>query len=224
LNPAVDAAAAETIANRLCADWPDLFRRSDDALTSAITGEQVPLRLGDLILQVAEDVAIVQVDQGVDWIAYLNLCSPSHWSAESKIGKSFFATHEPIPGFERVNAVAGAMVDSMIRRGPFVRFVWGLESDDRLNHHPEPPPGEDPIEWHGRQFERGWVVRFERQTVWGLPNLNAALFVIRVGFVSSETVLADPASFESLCAAVRSMSPEARLYKGVNGFLEAVCG
>ncbi len=222
LDPVVASAAAESIARSLCADWPELFTREGDLLNCAATGENVAVTLDDLLLQVSEDVAIVQVEDGVDWISYLNLCSPSHWAAESKIGSSFFKTHLPIPGFERVNAAAGAMVDSMVRRGPYVRFVWGVESDDRPNHHPVPPPGQDPAEWHGRQFEKGWTVRFERQVVWGLPEVNAALFVIRVGLVPPVNVMAAQGSFEALCSAVRSMSPASLEYKGLQGFLASV--
>ena len=97
-----------------------------------------------------------------------------------------------------------------------MRFVWGVESDDRLNHHPEPPPGSDPEQWHGRLFDKGrfWV-RTERQCVWGLPEVNAALFTIRVGYVPDDEVLANYTLRTSLRAAVKSMSAEAREYKGL---------
>ena len=221
LRPEVEAAAADLICQRLLVEHPSLFEERSDGLYSELTGEIVRSDLDALALQIPEDLAIVQLTDHGDRIAYLNLCSPSHWAGESKIGRSFFETHLPIPGFERVNAVAPAMVDSMVRKGPFVRFVWGLESDDRLNHHPEPPLGEEPLLWNGRQFERGWWVRTERQVVWGLPSVNAALFVIRVGFVASAVVLNSEGLLNSLVSAVRSMSPEARNYKGVGHFLES---
>ena len=80
--------------------------------------------LEDAAMRVAEDFAIVSTDRGRDWVSFLHLCSPSHWAAEERIGKSFFDIHRAVPEFERVNAVSTSLVQSMIRRGPFVRFVW----------------------------------------------------------------------------------------------------
>lgn len=222
LRPEVEGAVIELITERLVAENPECFRRQADRLECGLTAETITPALDALALQIPEDFAIVQLEENGDRNAYLNLCSPSHWAGESKIGRSFFETHLPIPGFDRVNAVASALVDSMIKRGPYVRFVWGVESDDRLNHHPEPPPGEDPVIWHGREFEKGWFVRTERQVVWGLPNVNAALFVIRVGFVTSEFISNSPGLLNSLVSSVRSMSPEAQAYKGVDGFLASL--
>lgn len=211
------AAIAERIGKYVqrCDLRPDV-----EAAVLDVFSNELGQRFSDLesaALSVQEDFAIVQVDGDRDSLAYLHLCSPSHWAAEAKIGKSFFTIHEPIPGFERVNAVARGLVDAMVNRGPFVRFVWGVESDNRLNHHPEPPPDFDPRQWHGRNFNDGqfWV-RTERQTVWGLPHVNAALFLIRVGHVAGEDVMADDALRSSLVLALKSMSPEARAYKGID--------
>ena len=222
LDPLVEKAVVQFIRSKLVGDWPNLFDPRGDNLWCNLTQELVQADLGELLLQIEEDLAIVQVDGDRDWISYLNLCSPSHWSPEVKAGKSFFDAHVPVPGFERVNAVSKAMIDSMIHRGPFVRFVWTLESDDRLNHHPEAPPGVNPADWYGRQFERGWVIRTERQISWGLPEVNAAMFFIRVGFVSAEVIRSSPGLWDSLLSAIRTM-PEASLnYKGASGFLEKV--
>jgi hypothetical protein len=107
-------------------------------------------------------------------------------------------------------------VDAMVNKGPFVRFVWGIESDARPNHHPDPPPGEDSKVWDGRDFSQGrfWV-RAERQVIWGLPDVNAALFTIKVCHTPGEEVLADPSMRDSLISALESMSPESREYKGL---------
>lgn len=228
LDREVQQAAIEFVTDRLASEYPQLFTtgREGDDVTLESEGRRWVLPTSrfettcpslDLLMRmVAEDMAIVRRADGADWIAYLHLCSPSHWAAEDKVGRGFFSTHKPIPDFEKVNAVSDSLVDSMIHRGPFVRFVWGVESDDRPNHHPEPPDGWDPVVWDGRNFEEGrfWV-RTERQVVWGLPHVEAAIFTIRVGFVSSDTVLADPTLRDSLRRAVESMSPAALTYKGL---------
>ena len=178
--------------------------------------------LPELALLIPEDFVVVSTERQQDgslkdWVSFIHICSPSHWVAEEKVGRSFFEVHTPIPDFDRVNAVAPGLVDAMVKKGPFVRFVWGVESDDRLNHHPEPPPGEDFEAWSGRNFSQGrfWV-RTERQVIWGLPEVGAALFSIRVGFVPDSVVLASSELRTSLKAALLSMSPAARAYKGLD--------
>jgi hypothetical protein len=229
LSREVERAAIEFVTGRLVAEYPEEFSLASEEGGAAVlesagrrwvlpaTGPETDSPALDLLMRlVPEDLAIVRRHEGRNWIAYLHLCSPSHWAAEEKVGRSFFDTHTPIPGFERVNAVSEGLVNAMISKGPFVRFVWNVESDDRPNHHPEPPPGVDDAEWQGRDFSAGrfWV-RTERQVIWGLPQVDAAIFTIRVGFVPDDVVLADDALRASLRAAVESMSPEALRYKGL---------
>ncbi|HWD38661.1 MAG TPA: heme-dependent oxidative N-demethylase subunit alpha family protein [Fimbriimonas sp.] len=215
LPPEVESAVSDLIVRRLLEDWPELFQLSEEGLACRLTGETVPLLLDDLLLQVQGDAAVVCTAHDRDWVGYVNVCNPSHWRPTDKIGLSFFESHLPVPGFERINAVAPAMVDAMVRKGPFVRFVWGLESDDRLNHHLEAPPGEDEDVWYGRRFEEGLFVRTERQTLWPLPEVGAALFVIRVYVRPADEVRRDPGSWDALVRAVDSMSPAAKEYKGL---------
>jgi hypothetical protein len=115
----------------------------------------------------------------------------------------------------------------MVEKGPYVRFVWGFATDSRLNHHPEPPPGEDPGVWRGRSFhpdrpESPFTLRVERQVLLGLPELSASLFAIRVLFIPGERVRARPEWRELLLGALRSMTPESRSYKGLDGSFDEV--
>jgi hypothetical protein len=210
LKPEVERAAADFIAGRLKIEYPGLYDFSGASLN-------------ELALQIAEDFVVISTEGGRDWVSFIHVCGPSHWAAEQKVGRSFFEVHTPIPAFDRVNSVASEMVTAMVRKGPFVRFVWGVESDDRLNHHPETPEGWKPEEWNGRIFSRGrfWV-RTERQVIWGFPEVDAAIFTVRVGFVTDEAVLASPALRESLVAALNSMSPAARAYKGLDAEWDAL--
>ncbi|MGV3613908.1 MAG: heme-dependent oxidative N-demethylase subunit alpha family protein [Fimbriimonas sp.] len=233
----VERAVIEFVVTRLTTEYPELYQADweGDARVLESQGRRWVLPSAgpdtdspalDLLMRlVPEDMAVVRTlsattDDGKrevsDWIAYLHLCSPSHWAAEEKVGRSFFDTHTPIPAFEKVNAAAPGLVDAMVNKGPFVRFVWGVESDDRLNHHPEPPPGHDPAVWDGRDFRGGrfWV-RTERQVVWGLSQVGAAVFTIRVGFVPDTVVLASEELRTSLIAGIESMSPAALAYKGL---------
>ncbi|MFN2455475.1 MAG: DUF3445 domain-containing protein [Pyrinomonadaceae bacterium] len=181
-----------------------------------------------LCSQVPEDIAVVSLaPEGNDYLTAIHLCSPSHWAAEDKIGKNFTAIHAPVPGIERINRTAPSLVDAMINKGPFVRFAWGITGDTRLNHHPQPPPGLTIEQWRGRTFQAKnasspFALRIERQVLHGLPELNAALFAIRVYFISGEEIRANERERALLRAALLSMTPESRAYKGLDENMEDV--
>jgi hypothetical protein len=220
LSQDVELAACTAIGTSLAKQYPQWF--SFDGINlhpiNPITGEPMPSvsTLNDLALLVEEDICVVCTEDGRDWLAYAHICSPSHWRAEEKIGKSFFDVHEVIPGIEGVNRVAGKMVEAMVQKGPFVRFVWGVESDPRPNHHPDPPPGEDPRMWDGRDFTKGEIwLRAERQVIWGLPEVNATIFTIKVSHTPGSEVLQRKELLDPLITSLESMSLESREYKGL---------
>src|SRR5690606_28934698 len=86
----------------------------------------------------------------------------------------FVTIHEPVAGIETINQRAQHLVEVM--RGAttgLLRFAWGVAFDDRLDHFPKDERAEfDPAQ--PRAF-----LRVERQTIWGLPGVGAALFTIR---------------------------------------------
>ena len=190
-----------------------------------------------LACQVPEDIAIVVRDAigGPDRLVALHLCAPSRWAAEEKIGRDWSAIHEPVPGMERLRTpdIASTLVGMMIDRKPMVRFTWGIEFDDRLNRHPEPPQGVSPGEWQTRTprcdrpdgtdaAEERLYLRVERQTIWGLPEVSATVFAIRVYHTPLSALRSIPSHVEALASALRSMSPDSLHYKSLNGCLDAV--
>lgn len=210
LSESIAEAVVLHLAHRAAKEWPDLFE-IDRSLSCRLTGEQVPLDahgLDLLAMNLPCDVAVVRCEGPCDWNAYLHVSQPSHWRPEEKIGRSFVATHAAIPHFDKVNAAAAKLVQAMVSRGPWVRYVWGLETDDELDHHPDRAPG--------RAFAtRPFVVRFERQVLIPLPEYGASIFLIGVGFASKDVVLADEALWRPLRTALEGMSPQARAYKGI---------
>lgn len=179
-----------------------------------------------LCSQVQEDVAVVQrAPDGTDHLSAIHLCSPSHWAAEDKIGKDFRFLHQPVPGIERVNQTSAALVDAMIKRGPYVRFAWGIAADERLNQHPSMPSAGLALEerrgqiFQSEQTDSPFVLRVERQVLCGLPEASAAIFTIRVYFVSGAEIRRDPRKRDLLRAALLSMTPESRAYKGLRNCL-----
>ena len=170
-----------------------------------------------LACQVQEDLCVICCrPDGTDWLAAVHLCFPSHWSASDKIGRPFSQVHAPVAGMAGLNRNAKTLVRAMIERNPFVRFSWGLSTDARLNHHPEPPPGVDHTGWTGRSFDPAnpqLFLRVERQVIWGFPKHQAALFAIRTYFTPCDKLAPDQQL--ALAAAIKSMTPASLAYKGL---------
>lgn len=160
----------------------------------------------ELVSFIAEDIALVSMENGSDWVSAIDVRAPSHWRPMDKLGSSFFAVHRPVPEFERVNAAASKLVHAMVYGRPMVRFVWLLETDDDLAQHP------DLVEGRCRQFrpEGPLFVRTERQCTWGLPELDAALFTIRVHTFAFDTLM--PADQGAILKAVEGMSDRSKDY------------
>jgi hypothetical protein len=240
----VTGAVTRTIARRLAAEHATHFDLTETAdgttLRCGLTGETLRFdgawalvdatpspapappyidAFDALISQVAEDAAVVvRSANGTDTTAAIHLCAANHWSAEDRVGESFAHIHGVVPGMQPVTAKSAQMVAAMIERGPFVRFVWGVSSDTRLNHHPEPPVGVDPAAWAGRRFDLAdprLFVRIERQVLFGLPEVDAALFLIRPSFRDGAVLRADAEMNAALRAGLASMTPEQARYKGV---------
>lgn len=228
-NDVTDQAVSRWMRARLTTEYPEQFTWQNEAdgmgtLCCALTDERLPFDAGlrlrpgtiyanafdALCCQVPEDVAVVRRDETErNWIAALHLCAPSRWAAEEKVGTDFGQTHAPVPHFEKIARAAGPLLHTVITRAPQVRFAWSVTLDDRLNDHPEPPihaqcptPSATPT-----------FLRVERQTLWGLPEVNAFVFTIRTYLYPIAELT--PSEQVDLAAALDSMSLQTRRYKGV---------
>jgi hypothetical protein len=237
------ADVARFIIKRLVTEHPTLFRGDATGLTCALTNETLTFdadmhltsggggyadALDALACQVQEDLAIVSTaPQGGrgHWLAAAHVCFPNGWAPGAKVGHSFAAIHEPVAGMAEMNQRGEEFVSVMTRAiGGLVRFAWGVTFDDRLNHHPDKPRTPfDPA--NPRAF-----LRVERQTIWGMPAREAgnprdlqgprnargaSLFTIRTYLYDCAALRRDPATRDPLVAALLSMSPESRVYKGL---------
>jgi hypothetical protein len=178
-----------------------------------------------LCSQVQEDVAICQLEGERDWLAAIHLSSPNHWDPAQKIGRPFSSVHAVVPGMERLNQQYFKMLVTAVQKGPFFRFAWGIATDTRLNHHPLPPPGIDPLYWQGRKVEAdesNIYLRVERQTITGVPACNAFLFTIRTYFYDIDELTAEEKA--ALYSAVEGMSASSLEYKGLTDKVEILKG
>jgi len=236
--PEVAGTVCRFIARRLAGEHPRLFVLDEGSggvtLRCTLTGETLRFDpemrrvtggeadppyadpFDALAAQVQEDLAVVRRVDGKDWASAIHLCFPYRWTAEEKIGMDFVTMHLPVPGMETFRKPG--MVTNMIKFGPFTRFVWELCTDDRLNHHREPPPGIDPETWRERPFDPQHpriFLRVEREVLHGFPEQEAGLLAVRISFRSGEEIRRDATLREPLCKTIESMSQEALRYKGL---------
>lgn len=237
----------QLIVENLLNDHPEFFRLQDRRLDCLHTGDVIEFNeqwalasfhsgsseqtqittpitdsLDALSMQVQEDITVTCRDEHrKDHLGLIHLCSPSHWAAEDKIGLSFYQIHSPIPGIEKINKIAENMVEAMINKGPFVRFIWSFVTDKRLNHHTVAPPSWNATEWKGRSFNLNqtepFYFRVERQVVFGMPQVDCSLFTIRISFINGSEIKNSPLWRSQLLGALNSMTQESRQYKGVAG-------
>lgn len=162
-----------------------------------------------IVRNLQEDVAVVQrTPDGADELSMVHVSFPGAWRSDRALGKSFFAIHEPVPGFADEPAAAASMVSAMIERGPYVRFVWSACADPFLDHHPD----------HGLrgtfdEHTREGYLRVERQLTVPFPAIDASVFLIRVLVYPFSSL--DGEQRRLLAEAVDTMPEDARRYKGL---------
>jgi heme-dependent oxidative N-demethylase alpha subunit-like protein len=203
--------ARERTALARVADWIDaqLALERGASPVALADGFDVARRYGAFAAALAEDlVVIARGEDGAERAILVHVCFPSGWRPEAIAGQSFAQIHAPVPAFEAVSRTAPALVSAMIERGPYVRFVWGVTADARLDHHPE----------HGARD--AWsaatatgYLRVERQVTVPFPDVSASLFLIRTYLYAFDEL--DAAERNTLASALAQTSPEVLAYKGL---------
>ena len=203
--PGLDDTSADAVANVLEAhrakvappNLPALALPDDPRERLRCLGESIP-----------EDFAVTIRDPaGHDRICALHVSLPSRWDPAEKQDLNFAATHAPVPGMQKVSAVAGSLMDSVRRKGPQVRFTWGIAFTPDYDQHPERPSSS----FDGHHF---WV-RIERQVLWPVDGTDAFLFTIRLHVHPGTAIITDPDAARGLATALRNMTPDERRYKGL---------
>ncbi|OLV18477.1 heme-dependent oxidative N-demethylase subunit alpha family protein [Deinococcus marmoris] len=190
--------------------------RRFDAPLAGLRGDLEPTGALDFLgLNAQEDLAIIARDgqTGRDWLAATHVLSPERWDPRDKLGRDFVAVHSPVAGSGPMNATAPRLLDAVIGRGPFVRFAWGVAPDHRLDHHPSTVEATAPFDPDTA------FVRVERQTLTGFSAAHGALFTIRPYLYPLHLAAQTPAQARALAAALRTMTPEQQIYKGLQGVM-----
>lgn len=193
----------------------DVFERRDGSLAHLADVEPVDA-IDFLACNVAEDLAVWQRDpeSGNEWLSLLHVSAPHHWDPREKIGHDFERVHAPVADIEPTSAAASRLARAAVEQGPFVRFAWGVATNDRLNHHPDAPHDGDRDNCAQPAIERLFL-RVERQTLFGWPRANACLFTIRPYWYRVADVASEPLRRRQLTQALKSMSDRALAYKGL---------
>lgn len=169
-----------------------------------------------LACQLQEDMAVVLIEENKQTLGGLHICMPNYWSVAGKLGSSFNAVHQAVPHFEQIASHNMSLNKALTKKGPYVRFAWGLTTDCRLNHHPEPPDAVSLSDWYGRTFDPKHpelYARVERQAIVPLVDFPAYLFAIRSYIYNVEELTPD--SLQAMSDAINSMSEQTLNYKGL---------
>lgn len=166
-------------------------------------------RAGLLSLTFAEDCAIVDVRRAtVPWMA---VALPSHWAPERTVGRGFAAIHAPVADNARLLQAERALLNLMSGSSRWERVVWTVSDSPRLHAHPARVATP---RWQQTEISQAWW-RSERQTVLPLPDLQQAIFTIRIDVQPLAAVANSPARRARLQAAIASMSPAVLAYRGL---------
>lgn len=166
--------------------------------------------------QVQEDIVICSMDKQNDWLSFIHLCSPNYWSAQEKIGKNFSEIHEYVAGMEKIRSIYRPILESVIKKGPFFRFAWEINTDNLLNHHPEKIKSEKKF----NSLLPELFVRVERQCLIGFEEINTILFTIKTYY--KDILELNKQQINFLNKSLLSMSAETLKYKRLENDLKDI--
>jgi hypothetical protein len=202
--------AAERAIHPTVLGWMlDTLAHEHPVQRAALAADAADVDYGAIAGVVQEDFAVLRRrdDGGSDAIA-VHVCAPSGWCPERIHGASFAAIHGPVPAFAKDPRAERSMVDAMIERGPYVRFVWTVTADRHLDHHPEEGRRE-PWRADGHGF-----LRVERQTTVPFAVQQASLFLIRTYLTPFEELTASERGV--LARALEALPADVAAYKGLD--------
>lgn len=155
--------------------------------------------------QCQEDIALMSIDEQ-GRLVDVHLCAPNHWCPQAMSGKDILGLHSKVPGFSEANPAAEKLLPAIYNKGPYVRFAWGIQTDEQLNRHPaQPRPAtENPPLY----------MRVERQVLWPIPHCSRLLFTIRTYFLDCATLTVQ--EHLALHSSLRQMDDASLRYKGID--------
>jgi Protein of unknown function (DUF3445) len=170
-------------------------------------------RLIDTLALALQDDLVILHNTEPDRTELMHVCFPSHWNPAERVGQGLYGLHQPVANNQQLLKASRNVAEAMSTKGPFVRFVWSLNSTDELNLNPalhtqgrKKPLGNDPSQW---------FFRVERQTTLAFPDLQRSLFTIRIYIEPLTQTLQTPERKHLLSQAICSMDETLLRYKGL---------
>jgi hypothetical protein len=173
--------------------------------------------------QVQEDLLVLDGRrEGLPLVAG-QLCFPSMWCLDEKLGRSLLEVHAPVP---HLNAKLGAatlrLMEGLKPGRTVTRCNWAFTVTDRLDLEPRTLP-----EWQhlfdgitARDAGERCFLRLERQTLTLLPRTGGILFTIHTYRAPVATEVVDPERRRRLANVLRTVPPDTRAYKRLTPFIE----
>lgn len=220
--------ACQFIMATLCSNYPSLFRITESEKQTILTHpysfaplvfnsacqllpHPIPFTdgLDGLCQLIPEDIALWAVEnESSDYMSAIHLCAPNFWSPADKIGRPFSAVHAPVPDMGRFKRRYTPTLQQLVKqKKTWVRFAWGITTDCELNHHPV---------YGSEEKNEGVFIRYERQTLTGLPGVETVLFTIKTHFANFSTL--DEPARAKVKAAVEQMPETTLAYKRITGW------
>ena len=173
-----------------------------------------------LALSVQEDFVILRDLGNDDEAECLCVTFPSHWDPHEKIGQNFSELHRPVADAQALLKSHRPIMDALFRKGPFVRFVWGLSADASLSQHPD-LPRRALAECSPGTLAQHLTFRTERQVSCPLPH-NRCLFTVRVTVQPLQEALCNAERRQRLASALALMDDALLAYKGLTAWRESL--
>ena len=206
--------------DHLPARFPEIYRRSPEAIANLVSGERfelaawraAPLELAGRLVQ--EDLCLLRrSEDGYRLIAGV-LCFPSHWRLADKLGRPLDLIHGPVPGFaEKLAATVARLFANLKVERPVWRANWSLVDTPELFLPPEHRQRPKRVDAE-RAGEQVWL-RVERQTLRRLPDTRDVLFTIRTYVEPLAHVIDTPTAARALAARLAELPAAMAAYKGI---------
>jgi hypothetical protein len=171
-----------------------------------------------LRLCVQEDFAVLDTCSGQ--VPLLQVCNPTRWAPEEKMGLSFSQIHAPVADGQALQHTAPALLQLLGDGRHWERHVWTLTPHSAYDLHPKRTPDKPwPMDLPTRQWGMHVYLRVERQTFFPVARDGASsglvIFTIRVMRQCLHEWLSSPRHAQRLRDALASMSPAIQQYKGL---------
>lgn len=203
--------------------WRNHLLEHETRFTVGDTGSLPLAPLDWLGRQVQEDLLLVDGTREELPMVAGQLCFPSMWSLDEKMGRSMMDIHVPVPGFnEKLGRSTLRLMHGLKAGRSVTRINWGITVTERLDLEPWTLP-----EWRhlfegltARNAGERCYLRLERQTLTLLPRTRGILFTIHTYRAPVAAQVQEPARRRRLANVLRTVPPAVRDYKRLTPLLE----